>query len=79
MEGRGNLLIMEKKTESTIYFLGFSFRFRGTYLSKLIMGICWVIIWVIGVMNLLTKSPDPPSTTLNPPTPPTVPLLIGCS
>ena len=25
------------------------------------MGISSVIIWVIGVVNLLTKSPDPPS------------------
>ena len=25
------------------------------------MGIIWVTIWFIGVINLLTKSPDPPS------------------
>ena len=28
------------------------------------MGISRVTIWVIGVINLLTKSPDPPSRTL---------------
>ena len=31
------------------------------------MGIIGVTIWVIGVINLLTKSPDPPSRAyLNP-------------
>ena len=30
------------------------------------MGISRVTIWVIGVINLLTKPPDPASTTLDP-------------
>ena len=30
---------------------------QGDLVSRLIMGICRVAIWVIGVINLLTKSP----------------------
>ena len=30
------------------------------------MGIIGVIIWLIGVINLLTKSHDPPSRSLSP-------------
>ena len=29
--------------------------------NRLIMGIIRVTIWVVGVITLLTKSPDPPS------------------
>ena len=29
----------------------------GDLISRLIMGIIWVIKWLIGVINLLTKSP----------------------
>ena len=32
--------------------------------SMLLMGITRVTIWVIGVTNLLTTSPDPPSTRI---------------
>ena len=34
---------------------------QGDLVSRLIMGRSRVTIWVLGVMNLLTKSPDPPS------------------
>ena len=34
--------------------------------TRLIMGINGLTIWVIGVITLLTKSPDPPSTTIGP-------------
>ena len=34
--------------------------------SRLVMGIIGVIIWVMGVIDLLTKSPDSPSKPLNP-------------
>ena len=33
----------------------------GDLVSRLIMGIIRVTIWVIGVINLVTKSPDTPS------------------
>ena len=36
-------------------------RVRGDLVSRVIMGVSKVTIWVIGVTNLLTKSPDPPS------------------
>ena len=36
---------------------------QGDLVTRLIMGIIGVTIWVIGVINLLTKSPpDPPSS-----------------
>ena len=35
----------------------------GDLVSRLIMGIFRVTIWVIGIINLLTKSPDPPSSS----------------
>ena len=35
--------------------------------SRLIIGIIQVTIWAIGVINLLTKSPDPPSNIKPPP------------
>ena len=34
----------------------------GDLVSRLIRGITGVTIWVIGVINLLMKSPDPPSS-----------------
>ena len=34
---------------------------KGDLGSRLVMGIIGVTVWVIGVINLLTKSPDPPS------------------
>ena len=34
---------------------------KGDLVSRLVMGIIGVTIWVIGVINLLIKSPDPPS------------------
>ena len=33
----------------------------GDLVSRLIMGIIRATIWVMGIMKLLTKSPDPPS------------------
>ena len=35
---------------------------QGDLVTRLIMGINGLTIWVIGVITLLTKSPDPPST-----------------
>ena len=35
---------------------------QGDLVSGLIVGIIRVIIWVIGVINLLTRAPDPPSS-----------------
>ena len=34
---------------------------QGDLVSGLIMGVSRVTIWVLEVINLLTKSPDPPS------------------
>ena len=34
---------------------------QGDLVNRLLMGISRVTIWLIGVINLLTKSPDPPS------------------
>ena len=56
---------MEKKMETTIYYLGFIwglgfwvyFKGHGDLVSRLIVGIVGVIIWLIGVINLFTKSP----------------------
>ena len=56
---------MEKQTETTMLFkvLGSGLRVQGLgdLVSRLIMGIIRITIWVIGVINLLIKSPDPPS------------------
>ena len=42
--------------------LGFAYlEGQGDLVSRLIMGIMRVTIWVTGVINILTKSPDPPS------------------
>ena len=35
---------------------------QGELVSRLIVGLAGVTIWLIGVVNLLTKSPDPPSS-----------------
>ena len=37
--------------------MGFYLRGQGDLVSGLIMGIIGLTIWVIGVINLLTKSP----------------------
>ena len=34
---------------------------QGDLLGRLIMGVIGVTIWVVGVINLLTSPPDPPS------------------
>ena len=36
---------------------GLGLRVQGDLVSRLMMGIIGLIMWVIGVMNLLTKSP----------------------
>ena len=35
----------------------------GDLVSRLILGVIGLLIWLIGAINLLTKSPDPPSTS----------------
>ena len=47
---------MEKKMDTTIMGL-YRVQGQGDLVSGLIMGITRVTIWVIGVINLLTKSP----------------------
>ena len=37
---------------------------HGDVVTRLIMGITGVILWFIGVISILTKSPDPPSKDL---------------
>ena len=36
---------------------------HGDVVSRLIMGVIRLLIWLIGAINLLTKSPKPPSTS----------------
>ena len=54
LEGQGDLVTMEKKMETTILL---RVQGQGDLVTRLISMIIWVTIWVIGVTNLLTKSP----------------------
>ena len=56
--GPKRLLSPEQRIAIGAYLEG-----QGDLISRLIMGIIRVTIWYIGVINLLAKSADPPSTS----------------
>ena len=48
-------------------FLGFRYlQGQGALVGRLMMGILGASIWLPGIINLLTKSPRPPSRALGP-------------
>ena len=60
---------MEEKMKTT-YLLGFRVAGLGKngLGSRLVMGMSRVTLWVIGAVNLISKSPDPPSNPKRPST-----------
>ena len=46
-----------KETEIAIYYSGFKVWGLGDLVNRLLRGLIWVSIWLMGVINVLTKSP----------------------
>ena len=46
-----------KEMEIAIYYSGFKVWGLRDLVSRLIRGLIWVSIWLVGVINVLTKSP----------------------